>query len=75
MSTKEVYDYVMKTPKNTNPAVLNSMLGTLSWNDLKDKPFYTEIIPTVVLNETLNYDHYEAWYWSSFKTDSYFVYP
>lgn len=42
MSTKEVYDYVMNTPKNTNPAVLSSMLGHLSWNDLKDKPFYTE---------------------------------
>ena len=67
MSTKEVFNYVMNTPRNTNPAVLNSMLRHLSWNDLKDKPFYTEIIPTVVLNETLNYNSYEEWYQGNFK--------
>lgn len=49
MSTKEVYDYVMHTPRNTNPAVLNSMLGHLSWNDLKDKPFYSEVKEEVIL--------------------------
>lgn len=52
MSTKEVYDYVMHTPKNTNPAVLSSMLGHLSWNDLKDKPFYAE---TVQKSKTLEF--------------------
>lgn len=51
MSTKEVYDYVMHTPRNTNPAVLNSMLGHLSWNDLKDKPFYSEVKEEVILEQ------------------------
>ena len=51
MSTKEVYDYVMHTPRNTNPAVLSSMLGHLSWNDLKDKPFYSEVKEEVILEQ------------------------
>lgn len=56
MSVKEVYDYVMHTPKNTNPAVLSSMLRHLSWNDLKDKPFYTEMVEEVVVERhTLNF--------------------
>lgn len=57
MSTKEVYDYVMHTPRNTNPAVLSSMLGHLSWNDLKDKPFYTE---TEVILEQQTFEGFVA---------------
>ena len=40
----------MNTPHNTNPLILNQMLNSrdISWNDLKDKPFYTEMEETTV---------------------------
>lgn len=58
MSTKEVYDYVMHTPKNTNPAVLSSMLGHLSWNDLKDKPFYSGVETHVIFDNVTTTGEY-----------------
>lgn len=43
MNKGKIYDYVMHTPKNTNPSVLASLLNEpTSWNDLVDKPFYAE---------------------------------
>lgn len=45
MSQQDLFDYVMNTPHNTNPAILkqlidaNSSGGITSWNDLTDKPF------------------------------------
>ena len=40
---EKVYNYVMRTPHNTNPNVLTSLLTEpVSWNDLADKPFGTE---------------------------------
>lgn len=45
MSQQDLFDYVMNTPYNTNPAILKQKIkensGVSSWNDLKDKPFYT----------------------------------
>ena len=56
MTNKEIVDYVMKTPRNTNPSVLNSLLQQRSggssvqpdWNQndstqadyIKNRPFY-----------------------------------
>lgn len=46
MSQQDLFDYVMNTPHNTNPAILKQKIkdisGVSSWNDLEDKPFYTE---------------------------------
>lgn len=52
MNNQDVINYVMNTPHNTNPAILNQMLNSrdVSWNDLKDKPFYTETVEEVVMS-------------------------
>ena len=44
MNNQEIINYVMNTPGNTNPTILNQMLNSreISWNDIKDKPFYVE---------------------------------
>lgn len=43
MSQQDLFDYVMNTPHNTNPAILKQKIkdisGVSSWNDLTDKPF------------------------------------
>lgn len=41
MGIQKIIDYVMHTPYNTNPAILKQVINdNISWNDLKDKPFY-----------------------------------
>lgn len=44
MTNQEIINYVTESPNNTNPAILNQMLNSrdISWNDLKDKPFYVK---------------------------------
>lgn len=58
MIQRELFDYVMNTPHNTNPAILKQKIkeisGASSWNDLKDKPFYEEV--TEVGGDTLTWD-------------------
>ena len=53
MSRQDLFDYVMNTPHNTNPAILKQKIkdisGASSWNDLKDKPFYVEENRTLVV--------------------------
>lgn len=46
-----------------------------SWNDLKDKPFYSEMVLIEILNNTLHYDGYEDWYMSGFMIDNNSVPP
>ena len=45
MNNQEIVNYVMHTPGNTNRTILKQMLDsrTVSWNDLKDKPFGEEL--------------------------------
>lgn len=56
MSQQDLFDYVMNTPYNTNPAILKQKIkensGVSSWNDLKDKPFYEE----TAYSNTLEWD-------------------
>lgn len=53
MNTKKIFEYVMKTPHNTNANILASMLSEpTSWNDLKDKPFGEEVTEVELLPET-----------------------
>lgn len=62
MSVEDIMDYVIKTPGNTNPSVVKSMVeseirtytdgkvNVTSWNDLTDKPFFEE---AQIVNEPL----------------------
>lgn len=47
MTKNEIVNYVVETPHNVNKRILGQQLDELqknvSWNDLKDKPFYTEV--------------------------------
>lgn len=64
MSQQELFDYVMNTPHNTNPAILKQMIdanssggGVTSWNDLEDRPFgevteYAELLHEARVFET-----------------------
>ena len=58
MSQQDLFDYVMNTPYNTNPAILKQKIkensGVSSWNDLKDKPFYTETVQKSETREFTN---------------------
>lgn len=71
MSQQDLFDYVMNTPHNTNPAILKQKIkdisGASSWNDLKDKPFYTKtkIEPCVLLEMEATYDG-ESYYLSDY---------
>ena len=53
MTKNEIMNYVTETPHNVNRNILGQKLDELqknvSWNDLKDKPFYTETVEEVVL--------------------------
>ena len=44
MTKKEIIDYVVETPQNVNKNILGQKLDefqkNVSWNNLKDKPFY-----------------------------------
>lgn len=53
MSIQKIIDYAMHTPHNTNPAILKQVINdNISWNDLKDKPFYKKKETAITLNET-----------------------
>lgn len=54
MTKKEIVDYVVNTPHNVNRNILGQQLDELqdvSWNDLKDKPFYSEMVEEDVFVE------------------------
>lgn len=64
MTDEKIIEYVMNSPENTNPSVLNSMLKSNKvqpdWNQndesaadyIKNRPFYEEITEVVILPET-----------------------
>lgn len=70
MTDEKIIEYVMNSPENTNPSVLNSMLKSNKvqpdWNQndesaadyIKNRPFYEEITEVVILPET-SFEHIE----------------
>lgn len=70
MTDEKIIEYVMNSPENTNPSVLNSMLKSNrvqpDWNQndedaadyIKNRPFYEEITEVVILPET-SFEHTE----------------
>lgn len=73
MSKQDIIDYVMDTPHNINPAILNQKLGEMEvqpdWNQndptapdyVKNRPFYTEMVEEVILDGELEYDSELRW--------------
>ena len=73
MSKQDIIDYVMDTPHNINPAILNQKLGEMEvqpdWNQndpkapdyVKNRPFYTEMVEEVILDGELEYDSELVW--------------
>lgn len=73
MSRQDIIDYVMDTPHNINPAILNQKLGEMEvqpdWNQndpkapdyVKNRPFYTEMVEEVILDGELEYDSELVW--------------
>lgn len=73
MSKQDIIDYVMDTPHNINPAILNQKLGEMEvqsdWNQsdpkapdyVKNRPFYTEMMEEVILDGELEYDSELRW--------------
>ena len=63
MTDEKIIEYVMNSPENTNPSVLNSMLKSNKvqpdWNQndenaadyIKNRPFYEETVEVVILPE------------------------
>ena len=55
MTKKEVMNYVTETPHNVNKNILGQKLDefqkNVSWNDLKDKPFYSEEAEVIIFPE------------------------
>ena len=59
MSVQKIVDYVMHTPHNTNPAILKQVINdNISWNDLKDKPFYSEVETHVIFDNVTTTGEY-----------------
>lgn len=64
MTDEKIIEYVMDSPENTNPSVLDSMLKSNKvqpdWNQndsaasdyIKNRPFYEEVTEVVMLSET-----------------------
>lgn len=69
MNQQKLFDYVMNTPHNTNPAILKQKIkdvsGASSWNDLKDRPFGTETIEEIILeNHFFDYSqNVDGWFY------------
>lgn len=73
MSKQDIIDYVMDTPHNINPAILNQKLGEMEvqpdWNQnnptapdyVKNRPFYTEMVEEVILDGELEFDTENVW--------------
>lgn len=49
-SKEEIFDYVMETPQNTNPAILKDLLKDLPSSDLPDPSTLTDGAAIVVVN-------------------------
>ena len=80
MTKNEIVNYVVETPHNVNKRILGQQLDELqknvSWNDLRDKPFYeeTEIVPYPLCDNIpteFSGDHYyvyNSFEWSVFES-------
>ena len=57
MTKKEVMNYVVETPQNVNKNILGQKLDefqkNVSWDDLKDKPFYREVVTKVAVERQI----------------------